>query len=614
MDRADDWLIRASSLEIRAQRVFFLAVLCPVLGLLSPCLLMFVSLSILVVAVSSALGQPALEQMMWSTLIFAFSAAMAIGALLTGSVRERRAVLQADRLARQEPMPLPPELEASLRDRFDAVWQALPVKTSPRAPTLIVQPSWDVTAHAYDDPKEGMAVEISSGLASRVLANDPLGAPILRHEATHLVFRDLRMIRLQSIWAAGSLFSAYFALAICALVAVALLAVSMVKPWPIPKTVLNGASVALAIVLATLIVAAPLLLGVFVLRRYAGLLVALIEMRADVCAGLWGRGLEEFTDQIRRDRTVRTSGIVDLALAYISPSLSHFPAIERIALMSSAQRFTTPKLRYLLAAVLVIWLLQFHQGNEVWDFLLLSISVAFTWGLTVYMVANAPIGMRLRWRDALALALGLLALQALPLISIEGVAYLVEHLTAAIITPGGYGPSDDIHYWRDVLDVMGEFTRFVRAATGGWMGGAGVILVAVALWLLPRLQTVARHHRSLIASGVGCVASLVVSYQFFQTHLAHPVRLWLIRFSQLTTDGALHALSPTLGRTANRVAWTVSEFFFGAPILGGLPWLRLAVPAISSVVVAAVLSGFARGWRFDRRGLPRAGLSQDSRK
>lgn len=600
MERADRWLIAASSLEIRAQRFLFLAVLCPVLGLVSPCLLIFVSLSILAVVVSSAIDQPALEEVKWSGLVLALSAAISIGALLIGLSRQRRAVLLADRQTRKEQMPLPLEMAAQLRDRFEAMWRSLPVKASMNAPALIFQQNLGIAAHAYDDPEEGIAVEISSGLASRILANDPLATPILRHEATHLVFRDLQAIRIQSICAGGSLLSAYCALTVCATVTAALLAASILEPMPMPKTFLNVASVDLAILLAGLIVSSPLVLGVFVLRRYAGLLVALIEMRADVCAGLWGKGLKDFTEQIQRDPTVRTSKVLDLVLAYISPSLIHFPVKERIALMSSAQRFATPKLRYLLAAVFVIWLLQFHQGNEIWDFLLLSISVAFTWALTLYMVTNAPVGMRIEVTHALALALGLLTIQALPLISIEGIAYLAEHLTAAIVSPGGFGTADDIHYWGDVVDVMGELAAFVKAATGGWMWILGVILVAAALWLLPRTHLTSAPLRSLVTAVVGCVASILVSYRFFQDSLAHPVRRMVIRVSQATADVAWHWIPPIIGRTANKIMWTLSEFLFAAPILGGHPWLRLAVPAMSALVVAAALLVVPRCWPVGR--------------
>jgi len=94
-----------------------------------------------------------------------------------------------------------------------------------------------------------------------------------------------------------------------------------------------------------------------------------------------------------------------LGFAYISPSLSHLPAQERASLLSKPARLATPKLSYFAIALGAIWLLNFHQGNEVWDFFLLCAAVALLQGLTVQMIVTARARLRLTpSRAAIAMA------------------------------------------------------------------------------------------------------------------------------------------------------------------------------------------------------------------
>lgn len=63
-------------------------------------------------------------------------------------------------------------------------------------------------------------------------------------------------------------------------------------------------------------------------------------------------------------------------------------------------------------------------------------------GLTFAMLLRSAGNLEMRAIRAATLAFGVLAAQALPLINIEGLAYLTMHLTAALVSPGGFGPAD----------------------------------------------------------------------------------------------------------------------------------------------------------------------------
>ena len=271
-------------------------------------------------------------------------------------------------------------------------------------PRLVCYRNFKVLAHAYDN-QNGQTIEVSVGLASRAVRDDPLALSILRHEVAHLVHHDLPAIRRESIAAGGAVLSADVVTAMCLLTMIIILAVTDFGKFTLPWSFTNIIEVHSAILLATLIITLPLVLGRYVIRRYASFIFALIEMRADVSAGIWGEGLESLSQRIKNDPDIRPTTVRELGFAYISPSLSHLPAQERASLLSKPARLATPKLSYFAIALGAIWLLNFHQGNEVWDFFLLCAAVALLQGLTVQMIVTARARLRLTpSRAAIAMA------------------------------------------------------------------------------------------------------------------------------------------------------------------------------------------------------------------
>jgi hypothetical protein len=70
--------------------------------------------------------------------------------------------------------------------------------------------------------------------------------------------------------------------------------------------------------------------------------------------------------------------------------LSHFPPRERAALPDDPERLATPKLWYFMIAIVAIWLLAFHQGQQVWDAMPVATAVAFLQAITVLVLEQTP--------------------------------------------------------------------------------------------------------------------------------------------------------------------------------------------------------------------------------
>lgn len=591
----EQWLVDTCSTEIRFHRLMFFFVLCPLLGLWLPYQMFFVGLSVLIQAQASVTGTEVGDESPWTLVAIAVSVVIPLSAASIGLIRESRRQVAADKAALAGGMRLPVRQGAFLTSQLQLIWDKLKGKAF-ELPRVICRPTFAVLAHAYDIG-DGQTIEVSAGLASRVVQADPLARAILRHEIAHLVYGDLRAVRRQSLAAAGSILSLNAALLICIVATLAIVAVTDLGTFPKPVTLANIISVHLTIFLGAILVILPLLLGRFIIRRYAGFNISLIETRADVCAGISGEGLQDFSSHLLNDPTIRPTTMRDVGLAYISPSLSHLPTRERATMLSDPSRLATPKLRYFAVAIGIIWLLSFHQGTRVWDSFLLSASVAFLQALTVQMLLVARERLHLSLKRALTLGAGLLAAQALPLISIEGLAYLSQHLTAAIVRPGGFGSAEDADYIRDIIVTFQEFGRFVVRATGGFGFLISVVVTAMCYWLISWLpaETAGRpmRYRTILVSATAFVVSITMSYKFFQEFLCRNVRDAAFAFPG--SNGTFWTrLPPAFQQWLSKAIWGFSDFLHGPPFLESYPWIRLALPIVSALLVAVFAFGKPR--------------------
>ena len=548
-----------------------------------------IAFSMVTIAASAGYGE---QDGIIETLPWVIGFALPLITIAIGLVREQRRLALADKDAEANGLLLPERQGTILRDRYGAIWRDL--SGTADQPRLICVPKFGITAHAYEGPT-GRAIEVSSGLASRVVRDDPVALSILRHEVAHLVHRDLPAIRRQSLVGGAAIFSADCAMAVCLLASVIIICLTDIRPFPVTLTVANIVLVHLAILFATLIVVLPLLLGRYVVRRYAGFLVALAEMRADVSAGIWGAGLSDFSERLDQDPTVRGTTMLDQGLSYISAGLSHFSGRERIALLRQPARLATPKLRYFAAAILCTWFLQFHQGSQGWDVLVLASLVALLQGLTFAMLLRSAGNLEMRAIRAATLSFGVLAAQALPLINIEGLAYLTMHLTAALVSPGGFGPADS-DLMSDTVVTIREFCRFAFAALGGF-GFPIAIGIAASIYLaISRSRRVGSiflgRTESLTVVTIVATCSLCVSYKFFQSPLGDFAEK--IAFGLSGPDGeglSGYPFGLSINQQVSQWSLRLSDRLDGPPILESMAWLRLVLPQVIGVMVMLVAMG-----------------------
>lgn len=595
-DRSSGWLIDACSAEIRTHRILFFGALVPVLGLWLPCVMTKFGVSVAEGAILTAAGAADESRTTDWHLTGVAGVLLPLIAFVVGHLREFRRQASGDRAARALSLKMPERQGKRLLDVIADAWSSLGSAAGGQVPGVILRRSLGISAHAYDD-RDGRTIEVSAGLATRIVRDDPLALAIIRHEIAHLVNRDLPKIRGQACFAAASAYAAMTAILTCWIAVATVLATFDLVRFPLDWTAANILAVHAAAVLATVLVTLPLLLGLFVMRRYAGFLVALAETRADVSAGLWGGGLTKFAAILERDPTVKHSTIQDVGLSYVSPWLSHLSARERVALLQDPARIATPKLRYFAVAVTATWFLTFHQGNAIWDFLLLCMTVALVQAVTVLMALTARGEVRISPSRACWLGAGLSVCQALPLVSVEGLAYLSQHLTAAIVRPGGFGSAEGVDYMKDTADTFSEFFRHVHDATGGVWFGLSVLLSAVSLGRLFLLRPLPHPRRSslpiLAVTAVTFLTSVAVSYHFFQEALYRQVRTAAFALSDLGADPPetwWGAVGSVTGRSVSWITWMMSEWLNGTPILGSVPWLRLSVPTLVAAVAATLVS------------------------
>jgi len=291
-------------------------VLGPLLGLWLPHLMCYLGFSILLQVTS---GNEVADGSRWQSVAIAASYVIPLCAASFGLFREMRVLAARDHETMARSMTMPERQGALLAAQLTQIWDTLTGgRTEP--PRLICQPSFGVLAHAYDN-EDGQTIEVSAGLAGRAVHADPLALSILRHEVAHLVHGDLPAVRRHSAVAGAAIVSIDVALAICVVTALAVIIMTDLRQFPFPATAGNIVAVHLAITLAAVIVTIPLVLGRFVLRRYAGFIVALVEMRADVSAGIWGDGLQAFSGRLERDPSIRATTVRDVGLAISRRSL-----------------------------------------------------------------------------------------------------------------------------------------------------------------------------------------------------------------------------------------------------------------------------------------------------
>lgn len=560
-------LARACDAEIRAHQLIFALFMLPLLVLFVPSLLVALGFNLL-----SYLAAPAVA----SGLRDHFHALQAAMALLCGlaALAYARGVYTHDErsgTSRAVRAPVGAQGEV-LRDRVRELWSTF---SQGDPPHVFWFPNFNVLARAWD-ARGKRHIEVSSGLWERVVRGDRVADFILAHEIAHLTKRDIpsfRRLAAASAAARSMLQTLLWLGAFFAILAACLRFAAALGSRQSPAQGLLEA-------LSTLIVAALLLLAVplseISIRRYAGFIASLMEMRADITAALGTSGLHRISSAISADPTVRGSSLRDLGRSLVAVNLTHLPDSERLRILASTDRLITPKLRYfafslLLAAVFPVNPVTYLVWGGALDHMLTTSLVGAFFAASVAMIIHGSTGASLSLPRALIVATALSASAILPLFSVNDFAYLLTHLVAGITIPAGLGA---------------EPLTIGQIASDSWTTIAGV---AGKIWK-------AAAEGAITMSILFCTFA-VMALAFLARSLAPRLR-WQPRLAIFPTAATCILLILTSRdpwRDAFYTAWPLSQANTISASLRHNAWLGLCLPLLGALAAFAAQAPFF--WR-----------------
>lgn len=373
-----------------------------------------------------------------------------------------------------------------LRDNVSRIWQATRSPERP-APDVVWYSGFQVAAHARTT-LEGDRIFVSSALWDRVAKRDLTGDLILAHEMGHIVHRDWRTFRRLSIVLSGICstlgFSKAFAVGASVVILVLFSLAGLIHGEPLWWLVRLGvATVALALLCFLLLAVCDLFV-----RRYASFIVALMEVRADLCAALWTVGLDDFAKHLAADASLHRSTAGDLAQSFFSSNMTHISESERLALIRTPERLFTPKLRYFAWSVVLALLLPLNPItplllNGAIDHAILVCTVSALYASAMTMLVLSGFSRQLGWKRAAVLATVACGALGITSINFYEVGYLLTHYGVALANGTGFGkaPVALAEMGGDIVIVARSLARKAGEGLSGWWFFVSVPLTLLAM-------------------------------------------------------------------------------------------------------------------------------------
>lgn len=369
-------------------------------------------------------------------------------------------------------------------------------------------------------------IAISAGLWVRAIQNDLLARFILLHEMAHLVHGDLRAFaRLKAVVkAAKIILSSLFWASVATIVW--LIAIQSVLTLSAEGTL--GTVVAQAVVIAAqgiILIGLVPLMGTIV-RRYISFVIALTELRADVCAGVAGGGLEGFATSFARDTSVHQSTPRELRQSLFSSELTHLPESERQALLSSPERLFTPKLRYFwisLASVLLLPLtgyIGYVLGGILAWLAVVAVAAALATSAILMVGLCGAARIRLSWTTIAPLGVAIVLFTAASQIRLDAVNYLLASEMCGLAFSGcGNEPSSLKQVATDTALTLGDLGGQLANLFGnGWLLASMLIAILAlrGVWTIAHNAPLDKPNwRRVFVAGVAvivCLSIFVDSY------------------------------------------------------------------------------------------------------
>ena len=389
-----------------------------------------------------------------------------------------------------------------LEDVIRATWVAAGWNKD-TSPSVRLNPNPNVLARVHEVDSEN-AIEISKGLWRRLVRQDELGLTIIRHEFAHIVYRDRRTIHRLSLLAEGTLAALRstlkFALISLAIVLLATTTDSFPNEDSVPVVGATRTVAAVLFLAFFILIAIPL--SMIFVRRHIGFLFCLIEVRADIAAGIWGNGLVRFSRSLETDKGIRPTGLFEFMKAHISPSVTHLPTRTRVEILSDMDLIVTPKIRYFVASIALLWLLPVAAGIHLIaggaiDHLLLTVIVVSFVLTVVLMLVSGQSRTPLSWPRSFTVGTAVVCAQAVPHVNLGSVGYLLLHLGASIVIPGGFegGATDAASIMSDVSVTGRDIASNIYQVTGGLQIVVAAIIASLAVRFISKISTYGTNDR-----------------------------------------------------------------------------------------------------------------------
>jgi Zn-dependent protease with chaperone function len=495
---AKDALLMSVSTEIRVHLLALFAVVVPLVAVILPTVVLAFAAYEVIQSVGSlwlAVMAPPFE------VSFEWLALSAVALLLAKFIAGTREAAHANVEAESE-------LDARMRsprgaagqalsDAVSEIWKRTPGGDKP-PPDVAWYSGFQVAAHAR--LKDGMLrICVSSALWDRVTKKDATAELILAHEMGHLVHRDWKTFQLLS----GSLHGMRAALRFSkrSVVAGTLIVVCLVGAVEL----FHGGALRATIRLELAMVAVAslcfltLMLSDLLLRRYVSFIIAMVEIRADLCAAQWTSGIESFAVRLESDAALHRSTATDLGRSLFSADMTHISESERIALIRAPQRLFTPKLRYFVWSIVLALLIPLNPitpllfGGAV-DHAIVAATVAALFAATMAMLVLAGFSLSLSWGRSAVLAASLCVALAATSVNLYEVGYALTHYSVAIANDSGFG-RDPV-----ALSGMGEDLRIIThglaaQATDGLSGWWIFVTIPLTMGAMKLIRPAVRWNR-----------------------------------------------------------------------------------------------------------------------
>lgn len=561
-------LLKACNLEIGVQLLLFWGVIVPIGVVIFPAAVIVACFSVaanLATEISASVDWMGkwVEEQFW--VMFAVAAIACASAAVVQIVKDNRQSAKPA-LHRRLRSPIGPA-GLILTNIVDALWRSLPATRGRSPPTILWFPNFNVLART-EEQGLSQSLQISSTLWDRTVRGDVVAHGILAHELAHLVYRDGRRLRpLETVITAAR---RILNVASGCVLATAIASAVTYLIWSyvaFNELLWRAASV---MGLSVLVLLIPVL-SLLTIRRQSAFITALIEVRADVSAGVWTGGISKFGDTLANDQTLKGSSISDLRHSLISPSLTHLSNFERVKLLKEEERIGTPKLRYFALSIVLAFVLPINPYTPLFaggslDYLIMAaviVAVHFAAFGMIIIAANAR-SDPLSWQAAGKLAVFLCTALCLPHVNMYEIGYLLTHFTAALVMPGGFGtdPTTVATLWNDIAtSFYGLWTKLLDAS-GGF---AFIVAVACSAISLRALSLLARQ-----------------SYR----HKAISLNTWF--WFVPACAGGLVALVSTYDpwRVPESSLFDLGKQWFS--VTESIPWVRLCAPGIAATILVAV--------------------------